>query len=231
MPTGHRVGTADTGSTSAHDYMFELILEGMGVGVGLAAPIGPINVEIVRRGLRGGFRAGWLVGLGAVSADTIYCALIVSGAAPIADSARLRVPLFLAGALVLLVLGVGSLRSAATDKDANGRGSPPSGRRSYVAGFLMAVANPMGIVYWLSIGGALVASAVERAGPEGAPLLIGGVFVGIVCWVSVLSGLTRAGRRFVSAAFLRWTTALSGVLLVGFGLYFAVKGLQGWREL
>lgn len=213
--------------------MYELILEGMGVGVGLAAPIGPINIEIVRRGLRGGFRAGWLVGLGAVSADTIYCALIVSGAAPIADSPRLRVPLFLAGALVLLFLGFGSLRSAATNKDANANApeAPPSGRRSYVAGFLLAVANPMGIVYWLSIGGALVASAVARAGPGGAPLLIGGVFVGIVCWVSFLSGLTRAGRRFVSAGFLRWTTAVSGVLLVGFGLYFAVKGVQGWREL
>ena len=215
--------------------MVELILEGMGVGVGLAAPIGPINIEIVRRGLRGGFRAGWLVGLGAVSADTIYCALIVSGAAPVADSARLRVPLFLAGAIVLLFLGVGSLRSVASDQatntDANTSGTPPSSRRSYVAGFLLAVANPMGIVYWLSIGGALVASAVDRAGSGGAPLLIGGVFVGIVCWVSLLSGLTQAGRRFVSAAFLRWTTALSGVILVGFGFYFAIKGFQSWNDL
>jgi threonine/homoserine/homoserine lactone efflux protein len=212
--------------------MVQLILEGMGVGVGLAAPIGPINIEIVRRGLRGGFRAGWLVGLGAVSADTIYCALIVSGVAPIADSVRLRVPLFLAGAVVLLFLGVGSLRAAASDTDpnANTRGTPPSSRRSYVAGFLLAVANPMGIVYWLSIGGALVASAVDRAGPTGAPLLIGGVFVGIVCWVSFLAGLTRAGRRFVSAGVLRWSTAASGVLLVAFGLYFAVQGVQGLRE-
>jgi threonine/homoserine/homoserine lactone efflux protein len=120
------------------------------------------------------------------------------------------------------------VRAAATN--ASVPAVPSSGRRSFVTGFLMAVANPMGIVYWLSIGGALVASAVERAGREGAPLLIGGVFVGIVCWVSFLAGLTRAGRRFVSAGVLRWSSAASGVLLVGFGLYFAVQGVQGLRE-
>lgn len=48
--------------------MWQVVLQGMGVGVALAAPIGPINLEIIRRGLSGGFARGWLVGLGAVAA-------------------------------------------------------------------------------------------------------------------------------------------------------------------
>jgi len=206
--------------------MIELIVQGMGVGVALAAPIGPINIEIVRRGLRGGFRAGWLVGLGAVSADTLYCALVVSGLTPVADRPWLRVPLYVAGALVLGYLGLSGMRGALSGREL--QAPPPSGRQSYATGFMMAVANPVGIVYWLSIGGALVASAVARAGPSGAPLLVGGVFVGIVCWVTFLSGLTQGGRRFVSDRVLRWLTGLGGLVLFGFGLYC---GLQALRSL
>ena len=209
--------------------MIELVLQGMGVGVGLAAPIGPINIEIIRRGLHGGFVSGWLVGAGALSADTLYCALIVSGLTPLADSAALRAPLFLAGALVLAYLGLVSVRGAVADTAV--AAAQPSHRRSYVTGFLMATASPVGIVYWLSIGGALVASAVERAGAEGAPLLVGGVCLGILCWVTVLSLLTHGGRRYVSGSVLRWLTGLGGLMLVAFALTFAVQGARALADL
>lgn len=204
--------------------MLELVAQGMGVGVALAAPIGPINIEIVRRGLLGGFVSGWLVGLGAVTADTIYCMLVVAGLTPVADDATLRVPLFLAGGAVLGYLGWGSIRTALAGN--LGDAGTVTARRSYAAGFVMAAANPMGIVYWLSVGAALVASAVERSGRDGAPVLVTGVFVGIVCWVTVLATLTQGGRRFASPSVLRWITGLSGVTLLGFGVSFFMRGVN-----
>ncbi len=206
-----------------------LLVEGMFVGVALAAPIGPINVEIVRRGLRGGFLHGWLVGVGAVSADTIYCALVVSGIAPLADSALLRVPLYLAGAAVLTFLGITGLRTALFREDIDT--SEPEAKQSYITGFLMAALNPLGIVYWLSIGAALVASAVAREGRGGAPILVGGVFVGILCWVTLLSGMAQAGRRFVSEAVLRWVGAVGSLMLLGFAAYFGVQGVISLNRL
>jgi threonine/homoserine/homoserine lactone efflux protein len=204
--------------------MWQIVLEGMGVGVALAAPIGPINIEIVRRGLSGGFRHGWLVGCGAVTADTIYCTAVVSGLAPLAGSSTLRAPLLLAGAIVLSYLGVVGLR--ATRRGEHLPAHPPSARRSYATGFIMAIANPFGIIYWLSIGAALVASAVGRAGASAAPLLIGGVFAGILCWVTFLSGLTRAGRRILSTQGMLWLSGAGAVGLIGFGLYFGIAGLR-----
>ncbi len=206
-----------------------LLVEGMVVGVALAAPIGPINVEIVRRGLRGGFLHGWLVGFGAVSADTIYCALVVSGIAPLADSALLRAPLYLAGAAVLAILGMTGLRAALAGEDV---ATPePEGTRSYITGFLMAALNPLGIVYWLSIGAALVASAVAREGRGGAPVLVGGVFFGILVWVTVLSGMAQAGRRYVSEPVLRGVGAVGSLMLLGFAVYFGVQGVMSLDHL
>lgn len=208
---------------------FRLLLEGMGVGVALAAPLGPINIEIIRRGLAGGFLFGWLVGLGAVSADTIYCIVVVAGLTSIADGPALRAPLFLVGAAVLGYLGLKSVRSAMAGLPSTG--GLPSPRHSYATGFLMAAASPFGIVYWLSIGAALVASAVERAGSGATPTLVASVTFGIICWVTLLSILTRAGRRFVSPIAMRRVTALSGAALIGFGVYFGVQGIAALAAL
>lgn len=197
-----------------------LIAYGMTVGVALAAPIGPINVEIIRRGLRDGFINGWMLGLGALSADTIYAIVIVGGLTPFADSAALRVPLFLAGGIMLSWVGWNSLQTARKGTAVD-QGSAPARRgRSYVTGFFMAVLNPMGIVYWLSVGAALVAEAVERVGTTGSPILVGGVFFGILCWVTLLSTIAQVSRKFVTGNGMRWVTGISGVIIIGFGIWF-----------
>ncbi|MEJ7838563.1 MAG: LysE family transporter [Thermomicrobiales bacterium] len=202
-----------------------LIAYGMGIGVALAAPVGPINVEIIRRGIQHGAWSGWLVGLGALSADTIFAALIVSGLTQFADSPSLRAPLFLAGAAMLGSVGYMSLRTAISREQLL-EGTSRSRTRSYVTGFLMAALNPMGIVYWLSVGSALVAESVEKVGRSGSPVLVGGVFFGIFCWVTLLAILVRAGRRFVTERVMQWITGLGGVLLIGFALWFGFQALR-----
>jgi threonine/homoserine/homoserine lactone efflux protein len=210
--------------------MLGLLFSGMGVGVVLAAPIGPINIEIIRRGLLQGSRAGWLVGLGALTADTIFAALIVSGITQVADRPALRIPLYAVGALMLIFIGWMSIRRA--------YGGPIDLRevatghsRDYLTGFLMAALNPMGIVYWLSVGSALVAEAVAKVGRGGSPVLVSGVFLGIFCWVTVLALMVHFGRRFVNERVMRWITGISGGILIGFGLWFALQALRGIGEL
>src|SRR3954469_25980234 len=52
-----------------------LLARGLLLGLGAAVPIGPVNVEIARRALRGGFLAGFALGCGAVSVDVLYAVL------------------------------------------------------------------------------------------------------------------------------------------------------------
>jgi threonine/homoserine/homoserine lactone efflux protein len=201
-----------------------LVAYGMFIGVALAAPIGPINVEIISRGIRYGFRNGWCVGLGALTADTIYATIIVSGLTPIADRPALRVPLFLAGAAMLGWVGIKSMRSATTPS-CQVEQAVPRGNRSYLAGFLIALLSPMGIVYWLSVGAALVAEAVERVGQIGTPVLVIGVFLGLLTWVTTLSMTAQVSRRFVTGQGMRWITGTSGVIILGFAIWFLIQGI------
>jgi threonine/homoserine/homoserine lactone efflux protein len=201
----------------------------MVIGVALATPIGPINVEIITRGIRHGFLNGWLVGLGALTTDTVYAVLVVSGLTPLADSPGLRFPLFLAGGVMLTFVALSSLRSAREMAATLDHTAPRRGR-SYVTGVLIAALSPMGIVYWLSVGAALVAEAVDRAGSIGAPVLVGGVFLGLLTWVTSLSVLAQIARRFVTGRGMRWVTGVSGVVILGFAAYFFIQAFRsiGW---
>jgi threonine/homoserine/homoserine lactone efflux protein len=207
-----------------------LIAYGMGIGVALAAPVGPINIEIIRRGVLNGPRAGWFVGLGALTADTIFATLIVSGLTQIADRPALRVPLFAAGAAMLGYVGWTSL-AMALRSDIEVVDTARSGTRSYVTGFLMAALNPMGIVYWLSVGSALVAESVAKVGESASPVLVGGVFFGIFCWVTFLALLVRAGRRYVTGHIMRWITGIGGAVLLGFAAWFAIQAIRSFDAI
>src|SRR5688500_18429255 len=87
--------------------------KGMVLGLGAAAPIGPVNVEIARRSLRGGFGAGLLLGCGAVTIDVVYLALASAGMATlVVGRPRLMLAVGVVGAVVLGYLGATALRSA-----------------------------------------------------------------------------------------------------------------------
>ena len=199
---------------------------GATVGVILAAPIGPINIEIVRRGIRDGFLHGWLVGLGALTADTFYALAIVLGFARFAENEQIRVVLFLLGAGMMAFIGFGSIKTALDKHAADGVDTSPPRGRSYATGFLMAAFNPFGIVYWLTVGAGLAADAVNRAGPGAAPVLVIGVTLGILAWVTTLSVIAQVSRRFVTGNGMRWITGFSGAVLLGFAAWFLVSGVR-----
>jgi threonine/homoserine/homoserine lactone efflux protein len=57
------------------------------MGLAYVAPPGPVNLETVRRGVAGGFRAGLVLQLGAVLGDLLYAGT----GCPARDNCRQRV--------------------------------------------------------------------------------------------------------------------------------------------
>ena len=51
---------------------WNLIIAGMSIGLAMAAPVGPVNLIVIRTALNCGFRAAFLAGLGAVLADMLH---------------------------------------------------------------------------------------------------------------------------------------------------------------
>ena len=63
----------------------QLVLTGIGIGVLMAAPIGPVNVFVIQRTVAGGFWAGLAAGLGAVLGDGLLAAIAAFSVTAISD--------------------------------------------------------------------------------------------------------------------------------------------------
>jgi threonine/homoserine/homoserine lactone efflux protein len=91
---------------------YGLLKLGIVLGLGAAAPIGPVNVEIARRTLRGGFVPGFALGCGAVSVDVLYAVLSSQGLQRVLDRPAVYWTLGVGGIAVLLYLSALCFRAA-----------------------------------------------------------------------------------------------------------------------
>jgi threonine/homoserine/homoserine lactone efflux protein len=201
-----------------------LLLQGVVLGLSIAAPIGPVNVAMIQRGLSRGFAGAFLLGLGSTLADLLYILLAYAGADPLSHQPWARIALFAAGALVMGYLGYGALRAAFAPAAPEASGTPER-RSAFVSGFLITIVNPMTIAFWLGI---LSASLASR--PRGTVLLealyIAALALGCVLWCFALSLALHFGRRVAKGPGLRIVSFAAGLMLVWFGLQFAFKAVK-----
>src|SRR5262249_8631955 len=87
------------------------ILQGIGIGFAIAAPVGPIGALCIRRTLHHGPVVGLATGLGAAAADAMYGLVAAGGLGLAAWLVGHAAALGIVGALLLAWLGVESLRA------------------------------------------------------------------------------------------------------------------------
>jgi threonine/homoserine/homoserine lactone efflux protein len=189
----------------------ELLLKSLVLGLSIAAPVGPIGILCIRRSLVDGRIAGLVCGLGAATADALYGAVgafALNGIS--AWLVRGRVWMTLAGSGFLLYLGVQTLR-AVPKATATGNATG-----AYVSTFLLTLANPLTI---LSFAAAFAGMGAGVVGYGGVVTMLVGVFVGSAIWWLMLTTVAGTARGRLSPPFFVAINRVSGVLLMGFGLY------------
>lgn len=192
----------------------DMIFHGLLLGIGAAAPIGPVNVELVRRTLQGGFRAGVALGCGAVTVDVAYAILVSVSLRPAFSHSTIMTALGVFGAALLVYLGVGCLRLAWRDApiDLTARASSA---RNYVTGILMTGPNPMTLAYWFVVVPTTVASLTADVSRD-LPFVCAGVFIATLAWVVCFAGLVSRVGGLGKQRWMRIANLAGGVLLLSF---------------
>jgi len=215
------------------------LVRGLALGLSIAAPVGPIGVLCIRRTLANGYLTGVASGMGAATADMFYGAVAAFGLTAISGFLLgERLWIHLIGAVFLGYLGVRTLLARPTNVSSASRGASveattPStvahhsrmGAHSavrlagaYASTVLLTLANPATILSFVAIfAGVGLASA--RAGYASAAYTVAGVFCGSALWWLLLCGGVSLARRAFSPRALRWVSALSGAILLGFAIY------------
>ncbi len=193
---------------------------GFGLGFLVALQLGPMSLFLVRSTLRGGWSVGLSIGAGIALVDALYAACGAAGAASLLAIDPLRTSLSLLGAAVLLALGARTLRDAFRVRlGAELADEVASPRRAFATSIAATASNPATIASW-----AAIFAAASGAGAADAPaLLVTGVGVGSLCWVTLLATGTAAARRAVGARAVRIADAIAGAGLIAFGCALAVR--------
>lgn len=197
--------------------MMHLLLVGILLGMGAAIPIGPVNLEIIRRNLRFGTSYGIVTGLGACSADITYLVLLCLGALALLQYPLVLHILGLLGSLILIWFAIGAFRSNSSEKKETIK--VPSLARYGIEGFVITMMNPYTVLFWASISSQISLTAFTG---KNALLLTGiGVVIGTVGWVLVLNSLVHFSRHKLTATTIKWLNYTGGIILLG----FAVSGI------
>jgi L-lysine exporter family protein LysE/ArgO len=194
------------------------------LGLSLSAPIGPINAAQINKGIRNGFMSAWLVGVGAMVADVCFMLLIYFGLSQVINIPIIKTFLWLFGCFVLIYTGIESIITAKNTIVIDQR-TNETYQKSFFTGFLMALSNPLNILFWLGIYGSILANTMNQLGASKLLIYSTGIFLGILIWDFVMASVASSLRQIGSRKFLTYISYIAGIVLIGFGIYF---GLQAY---
>jgi len=202
------------------------VIEGIILGLSITAPIGPTNIEVIRRGLKEGWKSSSAFCMGVIIALVIYLVVVAFGLSFLTKSELFNTVLLFFGVVVLVYLAVGALRDFFRQKKLAVSGVTEDSRKHLVPGIVLTISNPAVLLLWTGIMGANLA-ATEGA-VQKSVFLISGILVGVTLFFISLNVLIHFGRRLINGRNFRYISLGAGLIL----FYFACKfGCQLFEKI
>jgi threonine/homoserine/homoserine lactone efflux protein len=204
----------------------QLVLAGLGIGVLMAAPIGPVNVLVIQRTVSRGFWGGLAAGIGAVIGDGILAAIAAFSVAAISD-----VMIAYGGAIQfiggVLLTGFGLALLLAKPVLLT-----PLNERSHLLEhsgiipqtFFLTVTNPGAILGMAAMVGGLGSLIGGLNTNVEALVLVASIMGGSLLWWLGLSELIATIRHKLTESRLGLINRIAGTVLITFGAILLLEG-------
>jgi threonine/homoserine/homoserine lactone efflux protein len=204
------------------------ILAGFIAGFVVAVPVGPVNLTVINQALRRGFGTAFLIGIGAMCAETVYASLMLWGHASILDEPKV---VFTMRIIAVVVIGAMGLRyllfksakvedSEATAQKIDERWHHP---QSFFLGFALTISNLMLVVVWATLVTLLYAHEWVLQNLVSRSLCALGVLGGGSTWFLLLAFFVSRAHRRVKDETLTVLVRCCGGLFLGFAGWLAWK--------
>lgn len=166
-------------------------------------------------------RAGTWIAIGHGLFEVPLILLIFFGFGALFRITSVKLALLIIGGLILLWMGVGMLKSmrSAEVQSSGGHRSP------VMTGILLSAANPYFLIWWATVGAALIFQAVEF-GWLGLSLFIVFHWLCDLIWLTILSSISFKGGHLFGTRFQQIVFGVCGSLLILFSAKFIWNGIQ-----
>ena len=191
------------------------ILAGLIMGFVYAATPGPVNVETVRRGVNGGFLDSLAIQAGTSVGRILYALLALFGAGVLLQGATLQLAMGVFGVTVLFYLGLTAIRDGRTGMvptKIKPTGSEPA-MQAFWTGAVLSLANPLAVVFWLSIGSRMVHDPLLDG-----PSFLTGFFAGCITASLFIAVFASMWVSKLSSRVMVMVSYVCGIVLIGFGV-------------
>ncbi len=196
----------------------EALLVGLGLGLSGGLAPGPLHTLILTTSLQRGFAAGSRIAVAPLLTDAPIVALTVAvvGALPGGVVRGLTI----AGGAFLVYLGVQTMREAADPMLAGAVTAAQDYRRGVVANLL----NPHPWLFWVAVGAPTLVGFWRESAAAAVAFVVGFYLLLVGSKVAFAFAVAR-GAQMVSAPVQRRLIVAGGVILVGLGVFIAVRAI------
>jgi threonine/homoserine/homoserine lactone efflux protein len=203
------------------------------MGLAAAAPMGPVNMLAIRRGMIGGWRRTLTCGMGSVAGDLILFSVVLLGGHYLfsdLSNPTLQTVLAAIGVIVLLPLGIyfliravkEPLRAYASARKDWDEGTVPEHLATDVASCAaLTMFNPLTMVYWVGVTSNWLPFAHSVLGRSAPGWGIVMVAAGLTTWFTTLIFLVRFIPNRIGPTFFRVVNVILGLILLGFATFCA----------
>jgi threonine/homoserine/homoserine lactone efflux protein len=201
---------------------------GLGIGFANSIPFGPINLSIIETSFKKGFWHAFMIGLGALVIDILYCAIGVFGLSMAREYLEflflpLSFPVFMVLGGRLVQLGYRG-NFEVPQAVANAREMS----KHFSLGFVLYLANPLAVGFWVFVMGVLFTYELIRRTMTDQLSFVIGMAIGTGLYFFVLAKFVVWRRQRISTKTIRRISIGTGVALMAFGCYFGYLWYTTW---
>lgn len=202
--------------------ILKAICIGYFTGFTASIPLGPSGLESINRSMSKGFKEGFKVSLGAVSADILYIIIINLGLFTLLSKHRHFQSIFwIVSGIILIIFNHLSINSKQPDSEKSLNKYTSNG---FLAGFLITFINPTTPSLWIALS-TTVLNVWRHHGRIYFLTSITSMIIGSISWFCLLNILVSKGVKKVKADYTKKTSKLLNYFLTILGICFIILGI------
>lgn len=201
-------------------------IAGLISGFVVSIPVGPINITIINEGARRGFFWAFMISLGAMVMDLVYCGIAFAGFSGLFASRFMKALMELLSFLFLIYLGIKYLVTAslpATTPTVEAVEHKLHPHTAFWIGFVRVLGNPAVLLFWITVSATFISHEWINDELITKAVCVFGTFLGGLAWFVLLSWMVARGHGKFSTKALVRMAHISGAILLLAGIVIGFR--------
>ena len=196
----------------------EIFIRGLIVGFAASIPLGPIGVLCIQRTLSKNQKAGFISGLGAASADTIFASIAFFSLSMVMSFIEDHMSIIkVLGGICILGVGTKIFITNPIVQIRRNRAGVSNIWQDYITVFFFTLANPAFILIFVALFTAFGVNVESSHFWHGLVMVVGVFFGSATWWFSITFGVNLIRNKF-KPRHLLWINRVTGAIIMALGM-------------